>query len=525
MKAGKIILIILLLLVLVGGGVFAYLWFMTDIFKSPKSIYDTYSESLKAEVNKFANKDAIDKFIDQIKKEEYTVKSNVDLSFKNGSKSVDFDDILEFEGSKDAAGENTQMKVTVNYSDKESFATDIVVNDKKLYGVFFDGVTTSYLGFNMDNLADWMEELGADEETVNSMKDALEKADKYDFTYMLNKYEEYSKKYAELVKKNIPESAYAKSDDKEDKSITLTLSSEDLSKIFDAVGKELGKDIEKLADEMGEEVAEELDLSDFEESVEEAVEEIKDSNISLIYKLEKPEDGKNVLNITLKKDKQKINATVTVEEDKVTIDIMGMVEVVVTKKEQGKKVTYTANLQLTDAITSILGSSADLEDYKFEIVETYDGLGTDSVTEEANITVQYGDYDIEVGLEETVEFGKSDIEELSKSNTQFIDELSEEEVTQLFEALGKRLGEVNAEKIQKAKFAEKIQELTTIFNTRSLSGLENYDYEFEEDEEDEDDEFDFDYDLDDEEDDELEVNEAELENAAAYLNELYSNNH
>ena len=523
MKAGKIILIILLLLVLVGGGVFAYLWFATDIFKSPKAMYDTYSESLKAEVNKFANKDAMDKFIDQIKKEEYTVKSNVDLSFKNGSKSVDFDDILEFEGSRDAAGENSQMKVTVNYSDKESFATDVVVNDKKLYGIFFDGVTTSYLGFNMDNLAAWMEELGADEETVNSMKDALEKADKYDVTYMLNKYEEYSKKYAELVKKNIPESAYAKSDDKEDKSITLTLSSEDLSKIFDAVGKELGKDIEKLADEMGEEVAEELDLSDFEESLQEAVEEIKDSNISLIYKLEKPEDGKNVLNITLKKDKQKINATVTVEEDKVTIDIMGMVEVVVTKKEQGKKVTYTANLQLTDAITSMVGSSADLDDYKFEIVETYDGLGTDSVTEEANITIQYGDYDFEVGLEGTVEFGKSDIEELTKNNTQFIDELSEEEVTQLFQALGKRLGEVNAEKIQKAKFAEKIQALTNVFNTSSLSGLENYDYEFEEDEEDD---LDYDLDEDEEEDDDLvSVNTAEIENAAAYLNELYSNVH
>ena len=526
MKAGKIILIILLLLVLVGGGVFAYLWFMTDIFKSPKSLYDNYSESLKAELNKFANKEAMDKFINQVKKEEYTVKSSLDFSFTNDSDTVSFDDIIEFEGSKDASGENSQMKLTVNYSDKESFETDVVVNDKKLYGVFFEGVTNSFLGLNMDNLEEWLEKLGADEEVISSLKDTMEKAEKYDATYMLDKYEEYAEKYAEIVKKNIPDSAYAKSDDKNDKSITLTLESKDLAKIVDAVGKELVKDIEKFADEMGEEASEELELDELEESIEEAVDEIKGSKITLTYKLEKPEDGKNVLTVSIKMNGRAISAKITVEENKVTVDIMGLVDIIVTKKEQGKKVTYTANLKLSDSVTGMMGgsSASSLEDYKFEIVETYDGLGTDSVEEEARFTMQYGDYGMEFALEGTVEFGESDIEELTKSNTQFIDELSAEDTQALFEALGKRLVEVNTEKIEKSKISEKLDDLSGLFGygllSRNSTNSIYSDYDLDDDDDDYDlDDYDLDYDLDDD-DNQTELENQMYSNFEAYMNSM-----
>ncbi len=516
MKAGKIILILLLVVALVGGGVFAYLWFMTDMFKSPKSMFDTYSDTLKAELNKFSNKDAMSKYIDQIQSEDFTVKASIDAAFKNGSKSVDFDDILEIEGSRDASGKNSQTKVTVNYSDKESFDAEFVVNEN-LYGMFFDGVTTSYLGFNLDNIEEWLENMDVDEDTIASVKDTLEKSKEYDVAYLLDKYEEYSKKYAGIVKKNIPESAYTKSDDKDDKSITLTIDSKTLSKIFEEVAREGVKDIQKLAEKMGDEAAEELDLEEFEESLEEAVDEIKESNISVIYKLEKPEEGKSVVKVTIKKDKQKIQATVTIEDNKVTIDIMGMVDIVITKKEQGKKVTYTANLQLSESAASLMGSS-DMEDYKFEYVLTYDGLGTSTVEEEELLTIKYSDYSFEISSEGKVEFGEVDIEELSKSNTQFIDELSAEETEQLFEALGQRLGEVNAEKIQKSGFLTKIQDLSNIFSMggSSSSLMDLYD-------DDEDDDYDFE---DDEEDTEYgnellsEEDMQMLENSMAYINSL-----
>ena len=162
-KKKKIIIIsIVVALVLIIGGVFAFLFFATDIFKSSETLFYQYLFASR-EINNNTQLEEIQKLKQQ---SPYTTTGEVTFSYvgTDEAQQAVYDEMsnnlkVTVNGKHDETQGLMNTNLKLMYGTQELFNLDVAQNED-VYGVKSDEIITSYLGVKNENLSALAQSLG-----------------------------------------------------------------------------------------------------------------------------------------------------------------------------------------------------------------------------------------------------------------------------------------------------------------------------------------------------------------------------
>lgn len=188
MKNKKIIIIILIVLILllaIGAGGFAFVYFKTDLFKSPKDLFYKYvGQSFKA-----SEDFDYDKFLSDYKsisEKSYKSTGEINLDIKTDiSDTQEIADILNkskltYNLSRIPKEEKSYITIGATYDNKE-FTRFEGLSTNNSYGIKCGDLYDKYIYIENDNLQELCKKFGINS---SSIPDKIKKIDTYDLLYI-----------------------------------------------------------------------------------------------------------------------------------------------------------------------------------------------------------------------------------------------------------------------------------------------------------------------------------------------------
>ena len=162
-KKKKIIIIsVVIALVLILGGVGAYLFLATDLFKSSETLFYKYLVETSG-ILKNSQLEEIDKLKQQ---SAYTTTGEATVSFVGADETKQslydemFDNLkITVNGKSNDSEQLSNTNLKLMYGTQELFNLDVAKNEN-IYGVKSDEIVTSYLGVKNENLQVLAQKLG-----------------------------------------------------------------------------------------------------------------------------------------------------------------------------------------------------------------------------------------------------------------------------------------------------------------------------------------------------------------------------
>ena len=225
MKAKKIIIAIVAILVVLGG-VFAGLWFFTDVFNFLKPAnevaVDQFEKALNLDGVKFADyskvlqkyKDVSDKPF----KSKFNVSANLNISeLDSKSKDLVNNSKITIESNSDITNKKAQNKIGLYSKDSEVLTLDMVTDNDKV-GLGCKDLYDKYLTVSMEDLINYIKDNSKNINISNSDVEALElmmenmsnpKLNTYDLLYISNDdLKHFDETYRDCLKKLISKDCY-----------------------------------------------------------------------------------------------------------------------------------------------------------------------------------------------------------------------------------------------------------------------------------------------------------------------------
>ena len=243
-----VILFVAMILVSIVGGV---LYFTTDMLKSNETLFQKY---LAQNIKNFANIADVsneEKYIDYLRKNDYTKKSNIELSFLENE--IDQEEIYNIaeEGITNNSENASYGNIKVSYA-SEDLANIEILNENDTYGFRLSDLVQQFVSVKNASVAYFVSSLGHDgkyfQEKMNL--DSFDFSGLFDFSdeevkTMKEKYfkeifsdidkKSYTSKRNVLITLNNGESVTTKQ-------YTLTLSKTDVDKIYKKILNQAIKD-------------------------------------------------------------------------------------------------------------------------------------------------------------------------------------------------------------------------------------------------------------------------------------------
>ena len=173
-KTVLIIIITLIILLLIAGGVFAYLFLATDLFKSDKQLFLKYVVNMSNDKNEMT---LLEKYENKKKTTGYENSGSFSVNTDIVSESTDTtlqelknvinaanNTNVAFSGKVDNANKKVEQNIQINYSDTVNFPL-IYKQDGDIYGVKTDLITPNYIAVENNNLKELFQKLGATDVT------------------------------------------------------------------------------------------------------------------------------------------------------------------------------------------------------------------------------------------------------------------------------------------------------------------------------------------------------------------------
>lgn len=229
MKKAKKIAIIFAIVLLIGAGVFAALYYCTDLFKTPQDAFYSYVEKAA----KIDNSKSFQEILDELKdSKEKSYKSEMSLGVEINSKNA---------SSREAQQmayllKNLRLNINSNVKPSENKSTSNIslnlggfdaanlkfVKDGDLYGIKVDEIDDEYLAVENNNLKDLLYKLGVKAENVPNK---IESLDLYDLLYVSQEDQfKLEQTYKDIFKNNIPADRFTKQEN-----VTQKINGEDVN--------------------------------------------------------------------------------------------------------------------------------------------------------------------------------------------------------------------------------------------------------------------------------------------------------
>lgn len=205
MKKTKVLIIILVSILLLICGIFAYLYFGTDTFKSNKEMFSRYLAQV--ELENFVNLDEYENYAKRVLNENHTNEGQVSLTLEE----LNIDEKFEFTTKNNITKEMASGKITFIQDGEEKLNVEFLKNEE-LYGI--KCIYKQYLALVNNNLKEFAKKMGMDEDEIpdkvelNTEEIELDEIEK-ELKGIISKYTKLAasqvqdKNYSKLGKENI----------------------------------------------------------------------------------------------------------------------------------------------------------------------------------------------------------------------------------------------------------------------------------------------------------------------------------
>lgn len=307
MKSKKKVIGILFTIILIAAlAVTAYLYFFTDIFRTPEDLFYKYLEKASKSESDYSYKDMLN---DLKTKQSDSYKQNATAQIEIKSKGTDYtsrinqvtyDEInklkLKFESQNIPSEKKMALTLKAEHNDEEVTQINLVKN-AEVYGVKSEFLNDKYIAIENKNLKSLARKLGGESANI---PDQFEYLDMYDLLYIdENDQDRITDTYKDIIKNNISSDKYHKTENIikkiNDKDInttvySLSIDKKDLTDVIVKILEKLKEDdstLDLIADKVNKmanlnmssmkELPGDLTKESLKEGIDNVIEQLKDS--------------------------------------------------------------------------------------------------------------------------------------------------------------------------------------------------------------------------------------------------------
>ena len=462
-KVIKNIIIILIILIIIIIGILAYLYFMTDAFKTNRQLFFKYASQIA--INQSSeNQITLDAYFEKKNQMPYTnqgtlssntgipasEESSTDQEIVKGIESAN-NMIIEFNGKIDNQNKKREENISLSYTNDVNFPfTYKQVGD--IYAIKSDYFSTQNIAIENNNLKDFFEKLNIDSSQMPDKIEIPEVQIKELFTQ--EEQEILRQNYLPVILNNLEETDFTVNEEENQTTYTLTLTQEKIKNILEQLLNVL-KDDTIILNKINTILS---TYSNSNESTTGNSNEITSRNIEqMIEELQESEvEETDPITIALTV-KEKVLSQISINVADTQINIL------YEQDQDNIKTTITLNVAMSSIYGYASGDAQADSNMKIELVMSYSGLqemqtvdenynitiSTEMVDEENSpVTLSYGyEFQNQVNFEESVS-----IENLNSNNSIILNDYSAEQIQNFLNALGQRIQEVNSSQMEEIQF-------------------------------------------------------------------------
>lgn len=217
----RILIILILLLAIVGifSGLYALLFFKTDLLKSDRDLFYTYLGK-NIDILDVVDDEWIAKYEERTKNTKYDNEGQISFEISDENDGSDLNKLInngkiQFKGVTDTVNKKAFQDIKLMYSneeeEKELFNLKFL-KEQDLYGLKSDEVVIKYISIENNDIYELLNRLGK-----SNTYNIANKIEKYDINRILNMSEETKEeiiqKYMDVLKEQIPSNKFTKEKD------------------------------------------------------------------------------------------------------------------------------------------------------------------------------------------------------------------------------------------------------------------------------------------------------------------------
>jgi len=448
MRKGKKIIvsiIIMLIILLIGGGVFAYVYVTTDIFKSDRQLFAQYFTQIVSE-DGFIDK-RINDFSEKKQQIPYENSGEITVHVEYPDEEIDTtimekvnDLTVRFSGETDRVNQKVQQAIEIDYGNNVIFPFTYKQDGDK-FGLKFDKLSKQFISIRNENLDKLAEKLDSDEgivsipQRINSLLEL--KNDKLIFSE--EEQNQLIKIYGKVFLNELKDEMFSTQKTENNESHILELNGESIKNIIIKLLEETKQSpliINKINGLMLESdpEAEKIDIS----VIDELIQNLNEDDFSEIpiIKIALVQSNKLVQQIIIESGESQLTISKNNIENNVNYEIKSII-----------KESATEDIVQS---TSILGEDTSSERGESEVYFNiqYTGLDTENVQSNCEIgfgiTTESERMSYNYKIDTNTDFkGSVVIESLDEEIAIFLNDHESEQVTNFISQVGEKLTQIN----------------------------------------------------------------------------------
>lgn len=488
-KIIKRLIIVLLITILILGGIFAYLYFGTDILKTNEQLFfkylgqmvDTQEGFIDTQLIEYSNKKYTGKYEDS---GNFSI--DVDMTGMDSQMLQTINDFnIEYAGKIDNTARKNEQDISINYSSDVNFPIKYKYANETL-GLQTDYVSQKYIGIENRNLKEFAENLGITD--TESIPDTIDLFSRLNNQETVNFTEEERKQvihtYKTMIQEKLTGKEFTKTQENEVTSYSVQMTNQEIQDLMVTFLETLKNDQIMMSkmEEMFKEALDSMNQNSTEKitiqtMIQEMIDDMYDSEI-----------GEGSTTITVSQINRKVSAIALTSTEETT-----EVEVKLTKTKDQGNLNYGIEMNITDVETQ--------ENMKYFLTASYQGL---EQLASVNETYQYGITGMIDGQEQKMicNLNCTDtfhdgiiIEDYTEDEIQVLNEYNQEELLTLIMTIAERISEVNAMQMEEIGFSEygnpimfafpltslpilMYNQASDVVNETSMSGVEIFNSQF-----------------------------------------------
>lgn len=461
-KTGIIITIIIISVTLIVAGIFAFLHFATDIFKSNEQLFWKYASNSSQLAKMLTNENKTEQK-NWKATHSYTAKGDLSIAVtkETGTQTIKL-------GTTEKYNQNTRR----NYADITLYNVEAehlkasYINSEDIYAIYCKDIYEPYyIGFRNSDLKQFIEKLGIPNTENIGIPDAISFGRSKNVPKLplsISEEEKYlSDTYFNMLLSSIPEEKYTKT---EKESITINNQSyETVGYQLDLSGEEIKQIIVNLLSKAkdDEQLINYLSLKVFSDFDKESIQKIIDGMITSIQQIQNPVDKISFVVYQPKKGITKIR----IKDNRIAEIVIDIDD----SKENKKNVDISFNSSESENAQMQTVMQVEMEKqildsmiiYTTNIVDNKSGyqlvmntsLGNvmeDKIENNSKITIFDNDTTIETSYYKTIQVANEevDIQELTNTSAVVVNNYPREQLENFFEGLGRRIEQIIPEKVE-----------------------------------------------------------------------------
>ena len=432
----KRLILIIVILILAIAGVFAYLYFGTDLLKSEEQLfYKYFGKALEIE-----NSDKLAEYINKRLTNNYEItgkytanlQADADEQTNNGLDKIN-NARIEFTGKVDNVSHKNEHNFNIRYSDDVSFPFNFR-SSNNLIGLQSDYVSSAYIGIENENIQEFLKNtIGMQD--ASGFPDSLEMFSGNSNAQMKELSEEEKKHlqdtYLPIIQEALSSKEFTASEENSVTSYNVTVSQDDLNNIMQNVLNTARED--------------DMVLSIYEQAT-------NQSRDVLIEAIDNFIEAQSNNDISYGYDDTSSDITISIEVD-------GAKNSTIVLKEDGQEIRFGIRCNNEDLVCSLETATQESNDRVYITLTIY-GMSSDNVN-----TVLENGYitSTDDGKEQTyiyqytsnVTFNDNvSIEDFNNENIQILNDYGQEQVLPFLEQVGARIEEVNKNQMEELGLSE-----------------------------------------------------------------------